>query len=355
MKSNRPSAGAARTRRLNTSSPRERSRRAFPLSLSPLPSPLSPRAFTLVELLVVITIIGILIALLLPAVQAAREAARMLQCANNMKQIGLALHSHHEAKGDLPVSTNSAYTRAPAAIRAKTPFNWAVAIMPYMELGNLYDQLDFTRLGNEPPNMYMNKTVVPGFICPSDPAGSSPILRDRCSRWGDQAYSMGAWYSACYGPANVWSSCPSACPCGPLPRPDCYCCRGRDTGMFDSSAINRISFRDVPDGLSNTIMTGETLPLYSVHAALWAAAGPDSITGIPLNVSLSFCVKGVSGSGDPHNWKPTDYCDGFKSMHPGVLNFGLADGSVRGFSELIDYKLFNELGSRASGEMVSVP
>ena len=125
--------------------------------------------------------------------------------------------------------------------------------------------------------------------------------------------------------------------------------------MFDINICYGISFRDVPDGLSNTIMFGEMLPVYSVHAALWAAMGSYSPTNIPLNVSLSFCVKELAGYGEPHDWKPTVLCNGFKSKHPGVVNFGMADGSVHGFSELIDYKLFNELGSRAGGEIVSVP
>lgn len=309
--------------------------------------------FTLVELLVVITIIGILIALLLPAVQAAREAARMAQCRNNLHQIGIAVHSHHEALGYFPLASNSTFTHEPDVLRLKTPFNWAVAVMPYMELGNLYDKLDFTLLSSESPNVEMIQVVVHGFICPSDPAGNSPIMHNRCSLYGDPEYSACAWYNGSVGPSQV-QFCPPICSCGDWgPRPDCYCCRGPGSGIFNAHKITKISFRDVSDGLSNTLMIGEVLPAFTTHAQLWSSSGCTSSTGTPLNNDTEgLCTI---DDPDPHRAMPPADCDGFRSLHQGMVNFALADGSVRSINDEIDYKLLNMLGSRASGEIVSVP
>ncbi len=128
-------------------------------SLSPLPSPLSPRAFTLVELLVVITIIGILIALLLPAVQAAREAARRMQCSNNLKQIGLALHNYHTAIGTFPSGYISAYGDPgyPSSNDLGPGWGWAAMMLPYIELGNLHDQIRFDEDIAHPDNAVVRR------------------------------------------------------------------------------------------------------------------------------------------------------------------------------------------------------
>jgi prepilin-type N-terminal cleavage/methylation domain-containing protein len=303
--------------------------------------------FTLVELLVVITIIGILLAMLMPAVQAAREAGRLATCLNRLKQIGLALHSHHTNRGELPAASN----QQAGSDRANVPFSWAVAIFPYMELDGLYNQLQFAGKGRDAPNAQLTQTVVPGFVCPSDSAAGRPILHNRCTLYGDPEYAMGAWYHGCWGPIPI-HSCPNACPCAGAS--NCYCCRGRDAGMFNPDVAQGITFSDVPDGLSNTIMAGETLPAFTVHSALFGSNLALCSTNTPLNSSLSLCGSGNDGD-DLHSVRPTEYCDGFKSMHPGVVNFVLGDGSVHTFSQGIDYKLFNELGSRNGREVVVIP
>ncbi|MBN1396176.1 MAG: DUF1559 domain-containing protein [Pirellulales bacterium] len=152
MKRLQISINAAWTRRLNASPapscrrrlndyPRDRSRGAFRLSLSPLPSPLSPRAFTLVELLVVITIIGILIALLLPAVQAAREAARRLQCQNHIKQLALGCLNHEETHGFLPAGGWIWHWQGDPdrGFDRRQPGGWIYNVLPYIEQAPLHD------------------------------------------------------------------------------------------------------------------------------------------------------------------------------------------------------------------------
>ena len=127
--------------------------------------------FSLVELLVVITIIGILIALLLPAVQAAREAARRASCANNLKQIGLALHNYHAANNTLPFG-------APFKNNSTNPVTgtWAAFILPFLEQQNVYEMFNFKYGMSDSRNAPAAAVVVPVFACPSDPQSSKPIM-----------------------------------------------------------------------------------------------------------------------------------------------------------------------------------
>ena len=136
----------------------------------------SPRGFTLVELLVVITIIGILITLLLPAVQAAREAARRTQCSNNLKQMGLALHLYHEAKQSLPPGYNQVHTQ----FSGPEGWAWSALILPYVEQTNIGADLDYTHSYNEyvVPNYRLEKTLLPFYQCPS----AGPLKLTTCCR-----------------------------------------------------------------------------------------------------------------------------------------------------------------------------
>lgn len=296
--------------------------------------------FTLIELLVVIAIIGILIGLLLPAVQTAREAARLTQCTNNLKQIGLALHAYHEAREELPFA--SGY------IVAQTG-TWAAFILPYLELQDHFDRFNFDEDMRHASNRVAVTTPVAVYICPSDPRGSSPIFNYRCDF--NPNPSMALWYPVCMGPTE-----PDQCFYCPRGNPS-YCCQGHNYGTANppNNSVGMFGryprgFRlgDVKDGLTNTIMAGETLPGHCIHNVAFGGNFPMAGTMIPLNNMMG---EGKTAHGDPKHW----HTCGYKSLHTGGANFLMGDGSVRFFAEFIDYRLYNGLGTRAGHEVVTVP
>ncbi len=328
-------------------------------------SKLSP-AFTLVELLVVIAIIGILVALLLPAVQSAREAARRSQCLNNLKQIGIAMYSYHDTHSQLPEAT-------PYGGNTIAGGTWATNILPFLEQQNLYDQFDlsipfasarFTG-DNTGPNEQALTTVIDSYICPSDNDASEPVL---CGR-GDSSQvagggsanppcGMGLWYPVSIGPTQ-----PDGCFFCPEPAPS-YCCRGCSfgtigitpqgscSGRADDSSVGMFSrfpvgykFAQITDGLTHTIMAGETLP----HCLIWNCAHcpnfPLASTSVPLNHDT--CDDGTRDL----TWPKTS---GFRSGHPGGAHLLMGDGSVHFVSDGLDYRTYNELGTRSDGEAASL-
>ena len=314
--------------------------------------------FTLVELLVVITIIGILISLLLPAVQAAREAARRLQCSNNLKQIALALHSYHEAHSSLPYAAGSCCYGNPEASGGI----WTTMILPQLEQSGLYGQIDFKKYTKDLPPTVVT-TVISAYVCPSD-AGDSPVLNDRFDRDNPNP-ATGLWYTGSMGPTAVDGSdrasnqCP-LCPAGTTPSPSNYCCQGHNFGTAPGNGYgygssvgmfgryhNPITFDMVRDGLSNTIMLGETLPRTCIYYSAFAANFNVSTTNIPINTpNLANDPTGAA------NWWISS---GFKSTHPGGANVALGDGSVTFLNETINFQVYNNLGTRAGGEVAQVP
>ena len=323
--------------------------------------------FTLIELLVVITIIGILIALLLPAVQAAREAARRMQCSNNLKQIGLALHNYYSAVNVLPFGSSNPYYSYYWQVPNQYQSTWAEMILPQMELQSVYDLLDFTKKGCEEPNETVARTVLPAFACPSDPWSATPILPKRgYSPSGPSGLtanvnpdeSMGLWYTASMGPTdpNGCSFCPNT-----TPGPSNWCCQGYNwgsespegngVGMF-MRFPKSIGFNEVRDGLSNTIMIGETLPSHCCFNGVFASNIPLSSTSSPLNTMESDMSLDGGYTGSGYTWSRTS---GFKSLHPGGANFVMGDGSVCFLSEFISHELFCALGTRDGGETATLP
>jgi prepilin-type N-terminal cleavage/methylation domain-containing protein len=269
--------------------------------------------FTLVELLVVIAIIGVLVALLLPAVQAAREAARRAQCANNLKQVGLAIHNFESAKKTLPYGafqgvTSLLYTDY-MKVGAVNHWNWVTQIMPYMELASIVNSLDMKPdnagdlewlPGSARNRTVIDKLVLPQFVCPSDPMANDPFLENRRIRGFNFSPAHGLWYTASVGPtqpdrcdfsqslpieqarlvcmgANFGSGGTGleANPCYPAGRVQC----GQDgpfVGMFGRTLVS-VKIKQVTDGLGNTLMAGETIPShYFVYNALGTTAGDET-------------------------------------------------------------------------------
>jgi prepilin-type N-terminal cleavage/methylation domain-containing protein len=333
--------------------------RAFPIGRGEQRSDCSFRSgFTLVELLVVITIIGILVSLLLPAVESVREAARKTQCANNLHQIGLALTSYHATFGVLPYGSHDCCGPSNPNAWGGT---WPTMILNQLEQPALYSAINFNlHMQNQP--LAVVTTVIPEYICPTDASASTAILSNRYAR-DNPPVAMGLWYTGCMGP-----TAPDECPfCSdPTAHSGNYCCQGNNWGT-DSTAMENapgpgpypvgntvgmfgryqtaIRFAHVTDGLSNTIMVGETLPEQCCFISAFAVNFNTSSTTIPINTM-------TSDGGVGQDWWLTS---GFKSQHPGGATFCMGDGSVHFFTAAINYQLFNNLGTRAGGEPVSPP
>jgi prepilin-type N-terminal cleavage/methylation domain-containing protein/prepilin-type processing-associated H-X9-DG protein len=302
------------------------------------------RGFTLVELLVVIAIIGILVGLLLPAVQAAREAARRMQCSNNLKQLGLAIHNYHDAHKTFP----SGYIRTSGG----AGWGWGALSLPFIEQQAMNEQLQVTRanldtvLSSPPANMAaLMQTPISSFLCPSDTGYDGNFILPLSPR-GRNAYNPGgiqASVSNYKGSAGVLS--PQHVPSGSGAVP-------RDSrGVFFGNGKVRVA--DVSDGTSNTIAIGEadtrirrsgswvgirsgnTLAHSSVYFVVsWAGARLNQPGVAP------FPPHGNSGSPDsnPGLNTPPGANQGFGSLHAGGANFCLADGSVHFISQDIEHR-----------------
>jgi prepilin-type processing-associated H-X9-DG protein len=292
--------------------------------------------------LVVIAIIAVLIALLLPAVQSAREAARRMQCTNNLKQIGLGLHNYNQANNALPYGTGICCTPAGG--------NWSTFVLPFMELTASYNALNQDLGYNTPANSTIVTTVISTFVCPSDPDASQPITTRFAAH--DASPAMMLWYPASMGPTHMdlCDFCPNK-----TPSSSNYCCQGYNFGTNGNGAdippgtfagmfgrtTHAVGFNEVSDGLSNTFMVGETLPKGCTFMGVFSQNFPLSGTIIPLNT--------FETAVDDRWWRTC----GFKSRHPGGGNMMMGDGSVRFIKQSINFVTWNNLGTRAGGEIVS--
>ncbi len=299
------------------------------------------RGFTLIELLVVIAIIGVLIALLLPAVQAAREAARRAQCTNNLKQLGLAAHNYVDTNGVFPTQIggipnwfgDSDYRTS-----------WMVQILPEMEQRNLFNAYNFAadRAAYSFNNTTVMATPVSSFTCPSY---AGPMLQQGQADWNGYAGTIGEamrlWWigGTCYK-GNLGDNATGVYPGAPNVLGDLSGTRPTARGIFWRATM-AVTIAAVTDGTSGTMLAGEALP----NACKWNAWSESNssvaVTSIPLN---------QKANKDPNQWS---YCYGFKSQHPGGANFAMCDGSVRFIKETINPSVYWALSSRAGGEIVS--
>jgi prepilin-type N-terminal cleavage/methylation domain-containing protein/prepilin-type processing-associated H-X9-DG protein len=312
-------------------------------------------AFTLVELLVVIAIIGILIGMLLPAVQGARESGRRIQCSNNMKQIGLALHSYHQAHNTLPAGSGGVTYKPEYHVMSP----WAAALLPYIGQQSHFDRFNFKEDMRHADNADAVVIPVAVYRCPSDTDdGNGGVLDNRTLAYSrNPPVSMAMWYPGSMGPTHM-----DACPFCPDPNPSAdnsnWCCQGWNfgnsasgsipigthAGMFSRYHIG-VTFKQVKDGLSNTLMNGETIPSH----CRWNCAFGNNFSTYSTNIPLN----NMEDAGDSHGqWYRT--C-GFKSRHPGGASFTMGDGSVHFLSELIDFEVYNNLGTRAGREVATLP
>jgi len=305
-------------------------------------------AFTLVELLVVIAIIGILIALLLPAVQAAREAARRSQCTNNLKQIGLALHMHHDQKRHFPPG-HFWNPQWPNSADYGTEACWIAYILPFIEQKALYDQIDWNYgFGSaaSPPN-YRNLTVtrqvLPAFVCPSN-----RMVRGMTFN-GLEAYARGS-YVANNGIGPMRESNLANLPVV-RPVPGTTAMSPYTAGVFYLNS--NMNMASITDGTTNTVLASEIRlaagndfrgvmhypegPLYHHNYT------PNSL--VPDDIRSSFCVTEPEAPcrGAFAGWNPRALTMTARSYHPGGVNAVLGDGSVRFVSETIVLKTWQAL------------
>lgn len=319
------------------------------------------RGFTLVELLVVIAIIGILIGMLLPAVQQVRESARRAQCLNRLRQVGIATMMHHDSFGAFPPARLYPKKDAVAPMNAGSDQpSWLVRILPYLEQRTFYNQWDLSASYGDQPEEAVARPIS-SFVCPSRRSIESAKAPDEsrevlitypcgCGGWVDVQVQGGATgdYAGNHGDLSPGSTGAATD----------YYYGGNGTGVIISSQakrnsdrnltwVDRINYASIIDGSSNTVLAGELHvssenlnkipyngPIYNGEdlAAFTRVGGP----GIPL----------LPGSTDP-----TSSVLGFGSWHPGTCNFVFADGSTRSIGNEMNTVTLGQICNRRDGEV----
>ena len=379
-----------------------------PARFVPIRARARPRgAFTLIELLVVIAIVGVLLALLLPAVQKVREAAARMKCQSNLKQLGLALHSFHDVNGYLPPGMA---TEGNSQDAFHTGFTY---LLPYLEQGNLYNTYHMDKQWYDPENYKATEQQIPIFFCPSNRVSGTIDLTPYNEQWGGSQslppYIGACDYVLCKGANPFFFVDPPASTVAP-----------QLTGLFNEVQYGFIfdptgrspwvgvpkqvvRFTDITDGLSSTIAIGEAAggnPTYLVADInnpsqpatepylngpvpmdqAWAAASMGDYSH-PWYASIFGVTANLNGSAsnwtvvdEPMNRRPgtptfigrafttgssndstttLDHVSGFRSMHLSGCNFLFADGSVHFIPQTIDPTTYRALSTYAGNEVIS--
>lgn len=286
------------------------------------------RGFTLVELMVVIGVISVLIALLLPAIQSSREAARRVQCVNNLLQLGTALANYESSNKVFPPGTVDAkgpVTNDPVGLR----LGWGARILPFLERTSLYNQLNFARGAFDEENATAINFRLYSFLCPSD---------------GRPAFTN---YAGCHNDVEA-----------PID--------ADNHGVFFLNS--RVSRRDLTDGPATTILLGETTRAGALGTWAMGTAASLRNTGREINAENPFdpqppavaSYPSLQDSFDPTLLQtmvdddaiPPDVVGGFSSNHSKGANFLFGDGSVRHLKSKIEASVFRSLGNRADGNLI---
>jgi prepilin-type N-terminal cleavage/methylation domain-containing protein len=308
------------------------------------------RAFTLVELLVVIAIIGVLVSLLLPAVQAAREASRRMNCQNNLKQFGLALSNYHDTYQRMPPAFWKGFAKfGPNPSTFGTPgWGWGALLLPRLEQKALFDTMaveDAAALDGSPATKVPAQTPLKIFRCASD---TGPKLNANRFEYAASNYVciFGALYDqAQIGAPVVAGSVPNA-----------------GTGMFSVNSGVRLA--EVTDGTSNTATIAEmcygpngvanatTGGKHVYNGAIWAGVPEENGSGSNVSNMLSLC--GFAAGSNVRFRKPNtgSSSNAISSVHPNGSQFSICDGSVKWVNSNADGKLLDYIADRADGGTV---
>jgi prepilin-type processing-associated H-X9-DG protein len=306
----------------------------------------------LVELLVVIAIIGILVALLLPAVQSAREAARRAQCLNSLRQLALAIHNYADAnQGVLPPGgvTDGPCCGTPSGT------SWSISILPFIEEQALFDRYRFDKFNEDPENAYVREQHVATYSCPSDEDTEGFGVPESGPASGGILYARGSYRAntgRCLAEPEGWWDSPSQTDTMPLNWKGPLHSVGREyPAVTDSPRLG-----SVIDGLSNTLFVGESMTAPSSESSLrrrtfWAYSytSYNKSCVVPQTRTLLTDYQRCVDVGGPGGSNPCKRAWG--SFHPGGLQFAYGDGSVRAVSFSIDMEIFASLSTHAGGEI----
>jgi prepilin-type N-terminal cleavage/methylation domain-containing protein/prepilin-type processing-associated H-X9-DG protein len=361
-------------------------------------SGLAQRGFTIIELLIVTAIMAVLIALLLPAVQATREAARRTHCANNLRNLSLGVLKYHDLRGHFPINEdNSEYAPRHCDIHTgeeqaylnieDDPWRhpeykldgggWILRVLPLLEEESLYDRLRIgtkgvwrmqTGLNLDQPDFRAAVATQPQvLVCPSEEfAGprNDQFPYNRRSEVDDPFWMVA---TTCYKgnagdgafedsddippfntPPGYWSGSPK------FPKSSCYNSVEGFGVLWRYSYFRRgVKLREVTDGASKTLLIGETSPV-DLFSAAFSADGDWATAGVQLNFDWASWEGCQDGSGNPNAGLCWSLMRGFRSKHPGGVQFAFVDGSVHFLSAGISHPTYRALSTRARGEIVRV-